>query len=152
MAIINIEKKQFEPHPEGQHEGVVLAFEDLGDQEVTFNGKTEIKHKGELRIQSFDHILADGEAAIVIERVNFSGSKKSKLRKFRESILGRRLEGDEPWAIDTAELVGIGVDYVVIHNITDAGVYANLDGIWRSKDQTRARNWVEAQEVGGFAS
>ena len=141
MTTLRIEKREFPTHPEGQSEGIVADVEDLGEVEVTYNGKTEVKHQVRLRIESFDAVQEDGEPFVVLERCNLSGSKKSKLRKRRESILGRRLEGEEPWQFDTSELVGICVGYVVVHNETEAGVFGNLDSIWRLKDQARAEGW-----------
>ncbi|GEM_PF-3072111 len=133
MAVMKMPRSEFIPHPEGQHEGVIVAFEDLGQKETAFG----LKHKVSVKIESSTAFMDDGQPFAVWQWYTLSAHPKSELRKLREALAGRKLtdveayEGFDP----DKELIGKRVGFVVVHNEgREGGSFANLSAIWLLKD------------------
>ena len=133
MAKTDIPKKEFEPHPIGQHEGIICLLEDVGMKTTAFGEK----HKVAVRVESTTAMMDDGQPFVVQQWYTLSGHPKSSLRKFRELIAGRELTDDEAHVFDTEDplLLGKKVGFVIVHNEgKDGGTpYANIKAIWPLK-------------------
>lgn len=134
MAIVKMPKNTFLPHPEGQHEGVIVAFEDLGEKETAFG----LKPKVSIKIESSTALMEDGQPFGLWQWYTLSPHPKSGLRKLRETLAGRKLterEARDEFDPDK-ELVGKRVGFVVVHNEgREGGVFAGISAIWPLKDQ-----------------
>ena len=125
----------FQIHPEGQHEGAIYAWEDLGTRD-TVHGP---KHRGAFKIESFTAKMDDGRPFIAYESANIAFGQNAKLRQWRVSIAGRNLTKEEARSFDPREIVGVKVGYKIVHNPRQDGdgAWANIDSIWRLDDQEK---------------
>ena len=124
----------FEAHPAGQHKGIVYLWKDRGMVQTPFG----LKHKAMLGIESLTSFSdEDQRPHVVMESMNIAFGNNSTLKKRREDILGRELSKEERYDFDPSELMRARVGYVVKHRERDDGdgVWANLDSLWRLKDQ-----------------
>ena len=124
-------RKEFEVHPQGQHEGIVYMWKDRGIIPTHYGDK----HRGLIGIESISSFMTDGRPYIIVESVNIAFGKKARLRERREQILGRPLTDDEAYNFDPRELMEARVGYVVKHREEEDSVWANIDALWRVEDQ-----------------
>jgi hypothetical protein len=124
-------RKEFEVHPQGQHEGIVYMWKDRGIIPTHYGDK----HRGLIGIESISSFMTDGRPYIIVESVNIAFGKKARLRERREQILGRPLTDDEAYDFDPRELMEARVGYVVKHREEEDSVWANIDALWRVEDQ-----------------
>ena len=143
MPKFDIPKKVFTPYPMGMSEGIIYEVEDVGVQDTPFGPK----HKIIVKIESMVHKLVDESTGQPTTtpmtqwtRYNLSGHKNSTLRAHREIILGRKLTEEEAHNFDTDELIGLRVQYVILHQEgNDGNTYARIDSILRHPDQTKGQ-------------
>jgi hypothetical protein len=143
MPKFNIPKKVYTPYPMGMSEGIIYEVEDIGDQDTPFG----VKHKIIMKIESMVHKLVDESTGqptttpmTIWTRYNLSGHHNSALRQHREIILGRKLSEKDAHNFDTDELVGLRVQYVILHQEgNDGNTYARIDSILRHPDQTKGQ-------------
>ena len=126
--------QEFELHPVGQHKGIVYMWKDRGVVSTSFGDK----HKALIGIESISVKMDDGKPYVIVESLNIAFGNNSNLKARREQILGRELEKAEKYDFDPSEILNVRVGYVVKHRARDDGdgFWANLDGLWRLKDQT----------------
>ena len=142
MGKYSIEVKQFDPHPEGNYEGRIIAFEDRGIIEEEYNGEKKVNHVFLAKIESETAVSEDGIPYTVTERYNLSSDPRSKLYKLRQTMFGRKMTAEELRNFDEEEeLIGRRVGYIVVQKKGDneGVVFANIDSIWPLKDQEPQR-------------
>ncbi len=147
MATYKIPQTDFVPHPEGQHEGFIQDVQDKKEVETSFG----LKHKIAVIIVSTTAIMNEDheEKGYQIQKwFTLSGHPKSDLRKFRETMAGRKLVDAEAYDFNTEELEGRGVGYIVVHNTSEGRTYANTTNIWPLKESVRNEVSPKAQTLG----
>ena len=126
MARYTLPDAEFVPHPEGQHQGLITAVKDEGDQETPWG----MKRKLSVRIESSTMVMEDGRPFVLVNWFTFSGASNSNLTAFRQSLAGRSLTKEERLNFDDTEILKKGVDYQVIHKAKEDGtIRAYLDSI-----------------------
>ena len=118
----------FEPHPEGNHRGVIVDVIDKGMVETKFGTKPKIS----IQIASETAAREDEEPCQIWLWCTLSGSRKSKLYELRRCLAGRELTDKERAGFDDAELLGKRLGYLVTHNRSDDGerVFSNVASFW----------------------
>ena len=124
-----MEKTTFAPHPEGSHKGTILEVKDEGIHENSFTGQEQ--NKISIRIESKTAMMEDGRPFIVSKWYTLSAHRKANLTGLREMLAGHKMSDLQLENFDEqAELMNRQVGFVISHNTTDTGTYANLDNIW----------------------
>lgn len=146
MAVFQIPRTEFVPHPMGPSEGIIYEVRDLGEIETPFGRK----HKVAVKVQSLDHTMDDddGRPFSVQKMMNLSGHEASDLYKFRCSALKvSALTEDQIRDFADTELVGIRIGYVVEHTVStkNGNTYANISTVWRLEDQKKGELILEPQ-------
>lgn len=119
-----IPKIEFDPHPAGQHQGVISEVIDQGLQE----GRYGTKPKLTIVLTSATATKPNGEPAELWIWCTVSAGRKATLTRLREKLLGRPLTESERMHFDQDhEMLGKKVGYIVEHSFSDDGrTFANL--------------------------
>lgn len=116
--------KEFKKATEGTHAAVLNSIDDLGIEDVTYQGKTKKVHMIRLFWQTEEK---DGdEPVFVTEKMNLSLHEKSKLYARVKGLFGK----NPPASLDTDKLIGTQTNIVVVHNpgkgANEGKTYANI--------------------------
>jgi len=120
----------FTPAPAGTHAAVCCDVVDLGEVEVTYQGKTQRKHKVVICWQ-IDESMDSGKPFLVRRRYTLSLHEKATLRRDLESWRGRAFTNTELEAFDVENLLSVGCLINVIHEVRNGSTYANVASIMR---------------------
>ena len=136
----------FVPAPEGQHQAVLVDIIDEGEKDNGFGGLTHyIKYVFQL-----DEEMENGKPYVVSRRFNATLHPKGKLKPFIQSMRGKAFTPEELKAFDDEVLVGGNYQVTIVHNVTDKGTWANIEGVapWNSKfgDTISGRDYVRAKD------
>jgi hypothetical protein len=120
----------FDPAPEGVHQAVCCDVVDLGLVEVTWQGKSTMRHKVNF-VWQIDKMNKEGKPFLVFKRFTLSMRKNSSLLPFLESWRGKKFEATEiKQGFDVEKLIGANCMLQVIHNEgNDGKTYANVQSI-----------------------
>lgn len=132
MSTIQIPRRRYIPHPEGQHTGNITETKNEGEVQTAYG----TKHRITVRIESDSAVMDDGRPYSLAQWYTLSSHPKSNLTKLRETLLGRKITQDEAETLDTeTEFVGKRVGYVVVHREGREGdIFANIDSLWLHND------------------
>jgi hypothetical protein len=130
MPIIAKAGGNFTPAPAGTHAAVCVDLVDLGMIEVTYLGKTQLKHKIVI-VWQIDENLDDGRPFLVRRRYTCSLHEKATLRRDLESWRGRSFTDQELQAFDLEALLSVPCLINVIHETRNGSVYANVASVMR---------------------
>lgn len=121
----------FTPAPAGTHAAICVDVIDHGMVELTWQGKTQSKHKISIAWQIAED-MENGKPFLVRRRYTLSLHEKASLRKDLESWRGRAFTSAELEAFDVENLLSVGCLLNIIHNETQSGAtYANVAGVMR---------------------
>ena len=120
----------FTPAPAGTHAAVCVDLVDLGMIEVTYLGKTQLKHKIVI-VGQIDENLDDGRPFLVRRRYTCSLHEKATLRRDLESWRGRSFTDQELQAFDLEALISVPCLINVIHETRNGSIYANVASVMR---------------------
>ena len=130
MIIGQKAKPSVPPVNPGTYMAICVAIYELGEQQLSFKGKTRYAQKIQFVFEiPEERIEIDGEdkARQLSRTFNVSTSKASELRKFISSWLGKTFTDEEFKAFDTDTLLRKNAMIQVVLN--DTGEYANIDTI-----------------------
>jgi hypothetical protein len=130
MPIIAKAGASFTPAPAGTHAAVCVDVVDHGVIEVTYQGKTQRKHKITIAWQ-IDEAMADGRPFLVRRRYTCSLHEKATLRRDLESWRGRAFTNTELQAFDLESLLSVGALINVIHTTRDGSTFSNVASVMR---------------------
>jgi hypothetical protein len=108
---------------EDQHNGVCIAFTDLGTHSVTYEGKTKEQRQCQLTFQLVDLATSEGKAMNVWRTFNFTDSEKGNFAKTLKAWLGIPFEKTADF--DPVNCLGKPALINIVHN----NGYANIDTI-----------------------
>jgi hypothetical protein len=121
----------YETAPAGAHVGVCVDVIDLGEIEVTYNGKTKRQHKIWV-VWQIDEDRSDGKPHQVRKRYTLSLHEKSALRKDLESWRGKPFTAEQLDGFDVEQLLSVGCMLNVVHAPgKDGSHFANVAAIMR---------------------
>ena len=119
-------------HPEGQYSGEIISVEDIGV--VPFGGR----HQHMLRIL-IESRLENAQAGVpyhISFRLGLTPSTHSWLHKLRRAARGQELTRAERRCLNDEELIGIRVDYEVVHTYNAAGTLVHrIADVWPLKEE-----------------
>jgi hypothetical protein len=123
----------FTPHPEGSYGAVCADVYDLGMVEVTWQGKTQKRHKIEVYFFCDEWTEFDGRKVpmLVRDRFTLSLAETSRLRPFLEAWRGKKFTDAELAGFDVESLIGAPAFVQVTHNQVGDKTYANIDAALR---------------------
>jgi hypothetical protein len=130
MPIIAKAGATFIPAPAGTHPAICCDVVDLGEVEVTFQGKTQRKHKIVICWQ-IDEDMDNGKPFLVRRRYTCSLHEKATLRRDLESWRGRGFNDKELEAFDLESLLSVGCLINVIHESRNGSTFANVASVMR---------------------
>jgi hypothetical protein len=130
MPIIAKAGGSFTPAPAGTHCAVCCDVVDHGMLEVTYQGKTQRKHKISIAWQIAED-MDDGKPFLVRRRYTLSLHEKSSLRKDLESWRGRAFTDKELEAFDVENLLSVGCLLNIIHESRNGSTFANVASIMK---------------------
>lgn len=133
-----IKDRVYENANEGIHNVSITRIDDLGMVEGQFGTKDKIR-------VIFTTEQKDSEGNLIEVRTNFTKSlhKKSGLTKFLKA-----LKINSPDSFDTDELIGLKLQIVVEHNVSDGKTYANVQSYLPvTRKATAAKPPVKAAPV-----
>lgn len=148
MPIIAKAGGSFTPAPAGTHCAVCCDVIDHGMLEVTYQGKTQRKHKISIAWQIAED-MDDGKPFLVRRRYTLSLHEKASLRRDLESWRGRAFTSKELEAFDVENLLGIGCLLNVIHESRNDSTFANVASIMRlpkGMNAPQPRDYVRVQD------
>jgi hypothetical protein len=148
MSIIIKGGPSFIPAPEGTHPAVCVDVVDLGEVEVTFQGKTQRKRKVDI-VWQIDVNMASGKPFLVRRRYTASLHEKATLRRDLESWRGRAFTDKELEAFDLESLVSVGCLINVIHETGNGSTFANVASVMRLPKGMKAptpRDYVRVKD------
>lgn len=123
--IVSEQASQFEPAPEGLHQGICVDVVDLGMLKTDFGGKHLVR-----LIWQLPSLQKTGERHTVSQRYTVSLHKKAKLRQHLEMWRGKSFTPEELTGFDLEKLLGANGQLQVTHNVADEGrVYANVQAV-----------------------
>jgi hypothetical protein len=120
----------FVPAPAGTHAAVCVDVVDHGMLEVTYQSKTQRKHKITITWQ-IDEDMDNGKPFLVRRRYTCSLHEKATLRRDLESWRGRAFSDQELQAFDLESLLSVGCLINVIHETRNGSTYANVASVMR---------------------
>jgi hypothetical protein len=120
----------FTPAPAGAHAACCCDVVDFGQVTVTFQGKTQQKHKIAICWQ-IDENMDDGKPFLVRRRYTCSLHEKATLRRDLESWRGRAFTDTELQSFDLETLLSVPCLLNVIHETRNGVVYANVASVMR---------------------
>ena len=118
----------FQPCPQGVHQGVCVDVIDMGLLKVTWGGVEKKQHKIRVVWQVAER-MDNGKPFIVQKRYTLSLYEKSNLRQDLESWRGRAFTNDETDGFDVEKLIGANAMLNVIHVTKGDHTYANVKAI-----------------------
>lgn len=125
MAIYARKKSgDFTPAPEGLQRAVCVDIVDLGLVETKFGIKEQVAI-----VWQSEEKMDTGKPFLVQKRYSPSLHPKATLRSDLESWRGRKFTDEEAEEFDLEKLLGANCQLNVVHNVTDAGTYANVKSI-----------------------
>lgn len=127
MILGNRAKPSIPPVEPGTYFAVCIGDIDLGEQEVTYNGKTRYNDQVQLIFElPTETVEVDGEQQPrwLSRRFGVSMSSKSNLRKFLETWNGKQFTDEAIKAFDTKDLLGKPAMLSVV--LSEDGQYANI--------------------------
>lgn len=130
MPIFAKSSVSFTPAPAGAHVAVCIDVVDLGELEVTYNGKTKRQHKVKI-VWQIDEERDDGKPFNVAKRYTLSLHEKAVLRKDLESWRGRQFNPDELQGFDLEQLIDKGCMVNVVHKQREDSTFANVSAIMK---------------------
>lgn len=125
-------KAKIPPVDAGTYLAICVSIYDLGEQQVTYNGKTKYVNQVRFTFElPTEQVEVDGEMKPrqLSRTFPVSSSNKSAFRKFLTSWRGKAFSDEEIVAFDTDELLGRSAMIQVVLN--DTGEYANIDSVMR---------------------
>jgi hypothetical protein len=132
MPIIAKAGGNFVPAPAGTHCATCVDVVDHGIIEVTYQGRTQRKHKISL-VWQIDEDLPDGRPYLVKRRYTCSLHEKSALRRDLESWRGRAFTDEELQAFDLETLLSAPCLLSLIHEQRNGSIYCNVNTIMRMR-------------------
>ena len=117
---VQIQKKVFEIADPGLHNVRIIAVEDLGLVESTYNGVTSTKEKMVVKFEVLDQQDATGQNIELWARMTKSTHEKSMFGKLLAVL---SITPDDTF--DTDDILGANLQLVAVHDKT--GQYANVD-------------------------
>jgi hypothetical protein len=130
MAIIAKAGASFVPAPAGTHAAVCVDVVDHGMLEVTYQGKTQRKHRITIAWQIAED-MDNGKPFLVRRRYTNSLHEKATLRRDLESWRGRAFTDKELESFDLESLLSVGCLINVIHEQRNGSTYANVASVMR---------------------
>jgi hypothetical protein len=130
MSIIAKAGSNFTPAPAGTHAAVCCDVIDLGEVEVTFQGRTRRQHKVVICWQ-IDESMENGKPFLVRRRYTCSLHEKATLRRDLESWRGRAFTDKELQSFDLETLLSVGCLMNVIHEARNGSTFANVASVMR---------------------
>ena len=123
---IQIPKTDFVAHPVGQYEGKIIEVVNKGVVETKFGPKPKVA----VAIES-EAKMDDGSSFRIDRWFSISSHPKSSLREFRETMLARTLTQEEANDLNSDELLGRNVGFIVVHRENPEGLaFSNVSNIW----------------------
>jgi hypothetical protein len=155
---------EYQIHPEGNYDGIVYAFRDMGEKENQFGN---VERRCYFAIESLDEFMEDGKpfAGFVFFNMKWgnpeaTGKMRPIMQQVREVLLGRKLKDgskgkadgvlpEETWYdFEESNYLGTRVRYRVTHNESRNGkTYANTEILERLKDQKQGEMYNESQII-----
>lgn len=117
---VQIQKKVFEIADPGLHNVRIIAVEDLGLVESTYNGVTSTKEKMVVKFEVLDQQDAAGKNIELWARMTKSTHEKSMFGKLLAVL---NITPNDTF--DTDDILGTNLQLVAVHDKT--GQYANVD-------------------------
>ena len=117
---VQIQKKVFEIADPGLHNVRIIAVEDLGLVESTYNGVTSTKEKMVVKFEVLDQQDAAGQNIELWARMTKSTHEKSMFGKLLAVL---SITPNDTF--DTDDILGANLQLVAVHDKT--GQYANVD-------------------------
>jgi len=103
---------------------------DLGLVEVTFQGKTQRRHKVVL-VWQIDEVMDNNQPFLCRRRYSNSLHEMASLRRDLASWRGRDFSEQELLGFDLETLIGVGCLLNVIHETKNGQVFANVNSIMK---------------------
>ena len=128
MPILASAGSAYEPPPAGLHLAVCIDVVDMGQIEVTWQGKTTKRHKVRV-VWQIDALRDDGTPFYIQKRYTLSLHEKANLRGDLESWRGKAFTQDELQGFDLEKLIGVNCQLNTQHVSKDGTVYANVSGV-----------------------
>ena len=123
MAVYDLPKATFEPHPEGAHTGTIVEVRDMGQSDTQYG----TKHRVAVVIEADNLTREDGDSWRHFEFVNLASGENSKLTKLPQKLLRRKLTGEERDKFDPdSEMLDKSVSYTIAHEFGDNRTFANI--------------------------
>jgi hypothetical protein len=121
----------FKPCPVGTHLGVCVRVIDLGTQESTFGGKTNIRHKVMISWELPDERMDDGRPFMVSKRYTWSMHEKATLRKDLEAWRGVPFKDSDfgEGGFDIRNVLAKPCLVSVTHDERDGKTYSNVASV-----------------------
>ena len=155
---------EYQIHPEGNYDGIVYAFRDMGEKDNLF---WNVERRCYFAIESLDEFMEDGKpfAGFVFFNMKWgnpeaTGKMRPIMQQVREVLLGRKLKDgskgkadgvlpEETWYdFEESNYLGTRVRYRVTHNESRNGkTYANTEILERLKDQKQGEMYNESQII-----
>jgi len=127
MSLIVKQNKNYDPAPEGVHNGVCVDVVDMGM--VTDNFGT--KHKCRLAWE-LDEKMTDGRPFLCSKTYTVSLNEKSSLYKDLKAWRGVAFTKEELAGFDLEKVIGAPCQIVIQHVEKDGTIYANVQTIIKS--------------------
>lgn len=125
---IKIQGSKFTPAPIGLWPAVCVDVVDLGEVEVTFQGKKSMKPMVLVTWQ-IEEEDENGKRFVIHRRYTSSSHKKSSLMKDLTSWRGNALSQAELQTFDLEDLIGQNCQLHVVHNTKGTETYANVSAV-----------------------
>lgn len=133
MALYASEPKgdgNFNPAPEGNHQGVCVDVVNLGLMEETWEGKTSIKHKCRLIWEINEVDEETGRRFTVAKKYTVSLHKNAALRRDLKNWRGKDFTAAELERFNVESVLGANCLLNIVHNTGSNGqTYANVDAV-----------------------
>lgn len=118
-----ITKKEYEPAPEGTHDGVCVDAHDLGEVQTPWGPQPKLKLVWEIPVYT-----KDNKRFTVSKRYTASINEKSTFYKDLKSWFGK----GPTKSFDTDALIGKKCKLIVQHDERDDNVYANVMAVLKA--------------------
>ncbi len=137
MPRITIPPNDFILHPEGRYSGRIFELEDRGMIETQYG----TKHKMVVKIECDSAVMDDGTKYMIGKWYTVSSHPKAGLTQLREMLLGRKLSEEEARGLESDELRGRRIGYLVKHTEgREGGTFANIDNLWPLEDMVNTED------------
>lgn len=120
---------EFKPLAAGTHLAVCYQVVDLGTQEDTYEGRTNVRPKVWLGFEVPGEKMSDGRNFVVGKEFSFSASPKSTFRKYLETWRGVPFKDSDfgpDGDFDVKNLIGAGCMLSVVHNANGRAVIQGI--------------------------